>query len=267
MISLKRNSKGNLMPASGKRVRTSSIYQPGQATDFEISRTAFSDFLKCPRDFYLNKVLGLKEPSMPSWPLNSTVDALYKKEFDVCREKQVPHRLMWKNQLPHVVPFKHEKMDEWRDALRGGIKNRYKGTNIILKGGIDDAWLNTQDSSIIIVDYKSQAKAKLETSEYFEDVFHQDYAIQLDFYNYLFREAGFKMNDTAYILVANANKDKSAFDGCLTFEEAFIPYKWDADWIPDKVDQMLDVLNSSSIPDENPYCELCAYNRELKNLL
>ena len=54
---------------------------------------------------------------------------------------------------------------------------------------------------------------------------------------------------------------------CLTFEEAFIPYKWDADWIPDKVDQMLDVLNSSSIPDENPYCELCAYNRELKNLL
>ena len=69
MISLKRNSKGNLMPASGKRVRAYSIYQPGQETDFEISRTAFSDFLKCPRDFYLKRC---DDGSISNYPIRWT---------------------------------------------------------------------------------------------------------------------------------------------------------------------------------------------------
>ena len=37
MIDLKRNSKKELVPATGKRVRASSIYKPNQSDDFEIS--------------------------------------------------------------------------------------------------------------------------------------------------------------------------------------------------------------------------------------
>jgi len=38
MVSLKRNSKLELVEATGKRTRSSSIYTPGQLDDFKISR-------------------------------------------------------------------------------------------------------------------------------------------------------------------------------------------------------------------------------------
>ena len=82
MISLKRNSKGELVPATGRRSTDRSSYKPGQKEDFKLSRGKFSDFLSCPRCFYMDRVLGLAEPGMPGWSLNSATDELLKKEFD-----------------------------------------------------------------------------------------------------------------------------------------------------------------------------------------
>ena len=93
MISLKRNSAGTLIPASGVRSREISIYKPNQTEDFKVSRSKFSDFLTCSRCFYLDRVRGLDEPGMPGWALNSATDELLKREFDICRENQRPHRL------------------------------------------------------------------------------------------------------------------------------------------------------------------------------
>ena len=92
MISVKRNSKGVLVRATGLRSRDSSIYVPKQTEPFRISRSKFNDFLTCKRCFYLDRVKGLVSPSMPGWTLNETTDVLLKKEFDLCREKQIPHR-------------------------------------------------------------------------------------------------------------------------------------------------------------------------------
>ena len=44
MIDLKRNTKKELVPATGIRTRASSIYKPNQSDDFKISRGKFSDF-------------------------------------------------------------------------------------------------------------------------------------------------------------------------------------------------------------------------------
>ena len=52
MISLKRNGKLELVPASGKRSRKSSTYTPNQTEQFRISRGKFNDFLTCPRCFF-----------------------------------------------------------------------------------------------------------------------------------------------------------------------------------------------------------------------
>ena len=104
MIDLKRNSKKELVPATGKRVREFSIYTPHQEKDFKISRGKFSDFLTCPKCFYLDRVGGLDSPGTPGWTLNETTDLLLKKEFDICREQQIPHRLFKENGLEHLVP-------------------------------------------------------------------------------------------------------------------------------------------------------------------
>ena len=65
------------------RTRKTSIYDKKSNTPFKISRSKFFNFLSCKRCFYLDRVKGLKEPSMPGWALNSAVDDLLKKEFDI----------------------------------------------------------------------------------------------------------------------------------------------------------------------------------------
>ena len=56
------------------------------------------------------------------------------KEFDLCREKQIAHRIFERNNLNHVVPFQHDDIDKWRDSLHHGLKIQFKDTNIILLG-------------------------------------------------------------------------------------------------------------------------------------
>ena len=93
MIDLKRNSKKELVLATRIRSCSSSIYKSNQSEDFKISRGKFSNFLTCPRCFYLDRVVGLDPPGTPGWSLNDTTDHLLKKEFDDCRNSQTPHQL------------------------------------------------------------------------------------------------------------------------------------------------------------------------------
>ena len=135
MISLKRNTKLELIPAQGVRVRKNSIYQPNQSEQFRISRGKFNDFLLCKRCFYYDRVLGLVYPDLPGWSLNETTDRLLKKEFDDCRAKQIPHRIFIENNKNTWVPFDHPEMDKWRDSLHHGLQYEFK--NILLTGGVD----------------------------------------------------------------------------------------------------------------------------------
>ena len=268
MISLKRNAKLELVAATGLRTRASSIYKPNQSEDFKISRSKFEDFLKCPRCFYLDRVKGLVSPQMPGWTLNETTDLLLKKEFDLCREEQIPHRLLIENKLEHIVPFKHEEMDRWRDSLRHGLMTRFDATNIILSGGIDDIWQDTKTKDLIVVDYKSQASSHLvETDSYLKSGWHQGYKNQMDFYNYLLNSMGFKTSDTSYFLVVNANRSAEGFNGVMEFSETLIPYKHDTSWIEGKAYEMITCMNSSKVPKNNPSCEGCAYTRQVFNLI
>ena len=87
------------------RTRRTSIYDKKSNTPFKISRSKFFNFMSCKRCFYLDRVKGLKEPSMPGWALNVAVDELLKKEFDQYRKEQKPHPIMVKHKL-NFVPYK-----------------------------------------------------------------------------------------------------------------------------------------------------------------
>jgi len=56
MVSIKKNTHGELKEATGLRTRKSSIYTPGQNETFKISRSKFSTFMDCKRCFYLDRV-------------------------------------------------------------------------------------------------------------------------------------------------------------------------------------------------------------------
>jgi len=260
VISLKRNSKGALVNATGLRSRDSSIYVPGQTDLFKISRSKFNDFLACERCFYLDRVRGLVSPATPGWSLNETTDVLLKKEFDLCREKQVPHRIFEEFGLDGVVPFKHEDLDVWRDSLHGGLRYQVENSNIVLHGGVDDVWFNQIEEKIIVVDYKSQANSRpVTTYGYLAGVHHQGYKVQLDVYAYLLIKMGFDVSQVGYFYVCNADRSAIAFNGQMMFYETLVPYEWNIDWIDSKVREMIGVLNSHDIPERNLSCENCAY--------
>ena len=165
--------------------------------------------------------------------------------------------------LNHIVPLLHKDLDKWRDSLRHGLSIRFQDSNIILSGGVDDIWQDIKTGKLIIADYKSQANNKsLEPWAYLSDVYHEGYKIQMDFYGYLLSEMGHDVSDTFYFLICNANRKADGFFGKLDFEEVLVPYKWNAQWIPEKVSEMIGCMNSEEIPDPNVACKNCAYARQ-----
>ncbi|MDD3472524.1 MAG: PD-(D/E)XK nuclease family protein, partial [Syntrophaceae bacterium] len=139
---------------TGKRIRN--LFDPKSSAPFKLSRTKIDLFLSCPRCFYVDRRLGVGQPPGYPFSLNSAVDALLKREFDTYRANQKTHPLM-KSFSIDAVPFQHEKIDEWRDALRKGITYLHKPTNFIVTGAIDDVWINP-NGDLLIVDYKSTSK-------------------------------------------------------------------------------------------------------------
>ena len=137
--------------AKGFRTRKNSFYQKDSEKPFTISRSKFSNFIDCPRCFYLDRVKGLKEPSMPGWALNSAVDDLLKKEFDKHRKEKTPHPIMKEYKL-NFIPYDHPEIDKWRQSLSSGISYLDKETNLIIKGGIDDVWYDLDKEELVVVD-------------------------------------------------------------------------------------------------------------------
>ena len=274
MISLKRNSKKELVKATGITTQKWRIYSPNQNKDFILSRSRFDEFMDCPRCFYLKTNKGFMSPSTPGWTLNTLTDTLLKKEFDECRKKQEPHRIMLENKLNHLVPYKSEiikdkngndklLLDEWRDSIHYGLKYRFKDTNIILQGGIDDVWFNTKTEELIIADYKSQHKKDGVSQEtYFDDPYKDSYKRQLDYYAYLLNGMGYKVSSDAYLYICNAKEIDEGFHGKMLFDEVLIHYKIKTDYLETEIQKMIDTMNSENIPNSHESCENCAYARQ-----
>jgi len=219
-------------------------------------------FLECPRCFYLDRKLGLAKPDMPGWPLNSAVDQLLKKEFDLLRKKGQSHTLMKKYKID-AVPFSHPDLAEWRDD-----NYQYKGacvfhqpTNLEVCGIIDDVWIN-KNKELIIVDYKATS-TKNDIS--LEDEYKQGYKRQMEIYQWIFCQLGFKVSNIGYFVFANADKGRPKFDGKLEFEVSIIPYQGDGSWIESCLADIKKCLDSDNIPDSGANCQHCAYRRLIKN--
>ena len=281
MIDLKRNSKGEFVEATGLNSQAWRIYKPNQKKDFPISRSGFEDFKKCPRCFYLKIVKGFQEPGMPQFKLNELTDTLLKKEFDQCRKDQKPHRKFIEKGLDHIVPYdagltiiKNSKgeekklplIDVWRDAKHHGLKRRFKDTNIILRGGIDDVWFNKKTKELIVVDYKSQASSKeVSQDTYFpKGGFHDSYKTQLNFYAYLIKGLNlkYKISDDSYLYVVNGLEVEKGFNGKIIFSETLIHHKVETDYLDGEIQEMINAINSNKIPTSNNSCKNCAYSRQ-----
>ncbi|HVV15490.1 MAG TPA: PD-(D/E)XK nuclease family protein [Candidatus Paceibacterota bacterium] len=240
----------------------SQYYKPNRKPDYNyggpkwtLSRSKIDLFLDCQRCFYLDNKLGVARPPGFPFNLNSAVDALLKKELDAHRAKGTQHPLAKAYGLD-AVPLAHEKMDEWRDALRHGVQWLHKETGLLVRGGVDDIWV-TPDGELIVIDYKATSKdGRIES---LDEEWHKGYKRQLEVYQWLLRQNGFKVSDMGYWFYANATKDREAFDGKLDFELTLVPYKGSTDWVEGTLLALKKCLDSGEIPPAGADCDYCRY--------
>lgn len=236
--------------------RTRNLYVKNSKDVFRLSRGKIDDFLTCPRCFYLDRKLGVAQPPGFPFSLNSAVDKLLKIEFDVHRANGTSHPLMTHYGVD-AIPLAHEKIDEWRDALRGGITFPIDNTNVIITGGIDDIWV-TPDKELIIVDYKATSK---EDEVTLDAEWQSGYKRQMEIYQWLFRKNGFKVSKTGYFVYCNGNTDKKSFDAKLEFVIKLLPYVGDDSWVEGTIFDAIECLKSDKMPEHGQDCDFCKYRK------
>jgi len=234
--------------------RTKYLFNPKSKEPHRLSRSKIDLFVQCPRCFYFEQRLGVPRPSSFPLTLNNAVDALMKKEFDIHRVKKTTHPLMDKYGID-AVPFDDERMEEWRDAMKRGISFLHEKTNLVFRGGVDDVWVKP-DGELIIVDYKATSKEEEIT---LDDEWKQQYKRQMEIYQWLFRQNGFKVSDTGYFVYVNGKTDRKAFDGKLEFDVTIIPHVGKTGWIEGVVTDLHACLISDELPPVNDECDYCAY--------
>ena len=231
------------------------LYNPKSKFPYKLSRSKIDLFLECPRCFYMDRVLGVSRPQFPSFSLNSAVDALLKKEFDLLRKKGEAHELMKKYKID-AIPFSHKDLGIWRDNFKGK-EYLHEGTNLLITGAIDDIWINPKDE-LHIVDYKATST---EAEISLEDKYKQSYKKQVEVYQWIFKKSGFNINDTAYFVFANAGKGREKFDGRLEFALSIIAHKGNSSWVEPVIFEIKRTLDSKKVPDSSDTCEYCNYRK------
>ena len=235
--------------------KSNNIFDPKSDKPFKISRSKIDLFVECPQCFYLDRRLGVGRPPGFPFTLNSAVEALLKKEYDLHRKEKTPHTLIEEFGID-AIPYQHKDIDTWRNTFKG-MEYLDPETNLLITGAIDDIWVNPK-GEVIIVDYKATSK----TSEVNLDAEWQNgYKRQMEIYQWLFKKNGFKVSPTGYFVYCNGDVGKPYFDKKLEFDIKVIPYTGDDSWIEGTLKDIKKCLMSDKIPEMDPDCDYCNYRK------
>ncbi len=234
--------------------RTRNVYDPASSASFKISRSKIELFIDCPRCFYLDRRLGIGRPPGFPFNLNSAVDKLLKKEFDILREKGQSHPLIEKYGVD-AVPAKHSQLDVWRENFKG-VEYFHEPTNLMLTGAIDDLWINSK-GQYIVVDYK--ATSKNEDIVALDKDWHDGYKRQMEIYQWLLRHNGLTVSDTGYFVYCNGKTDNDKFDARLEFDITLIGYTGKDSWVEQAVFDLHKCLQGDNAPAAAEGCDYCGY--------
>lgn len=241
--------------------RTKGLYDPGSPEPFKLSRSKIDLFLSCPRCFYFDRRLGVARPPGFPFALNSAVDHLLKLEFDIHRANGTKHPLIEKYGVD-AQPAAHADLDKWRHNFTG-VQYLHKPTNLLIFGAIDDLWINSK-GEYIVVDYKSTSKSE-EITELNKD-WQDGYKRQMEVYQWLLRQNGYKVSSTGYFVYCNGQTDRKAFDGKLEFDVTLIAYEGDDSWVEGAVANAHKCLQSDECPESGEDCDYCAYHKVVSQI-
>lgn len=227
----------------------------------KLSRTKIELFCECPRCFILDQKFNVKRPGGPPFTLNLAIDALWKKEFDRYRAEQKPHPTLLAHGL-NIVPFQHESIDDWRNNRRG-VQFLHEATQFLVYGAPDEICINPE-GELVVVDVKATSK----TTEINLDADWQiSYKRQMEIYQWLLRQNGFKVAKRGYFVYCNGKKTEASSGCSLAFDVFVLPYDGDDSWIESKILEIKSVMDADLIPASTPGCKYCRYHQTASQVL
>ena len=232
-----------------------------------LSRSAWDEFIKCKRCFYISRKLGIRPISFPGYPINSKVDSLLKNEFDFYRKKDEPHQIFIKNNL-NFVPLKldEQKLKDFRNN-RKGVRAQSTKTKFEIFGAVDDLWLNKDTNEVVVVDYKATSNKKELNYVNSDKAYHKSYLRQLDFYAYLLELNEYKIFKTGYWVLCNAGRsDQNFFESKLNFKIDLLSYNINTSYIEETLVELEKCFNSEKVPFSNSFCDTCRWQKETKKI-
>jgi PD-(D/E)XK nuclease superfamily len=227
----------------------------------KLSRTKIELFCQCPCCFYLDRKCGIGRPPSLPFTLNNAVDALWKKEFDHYRSQGKPHPVMVAHGID-AIPFQHECLDAWRSNFRGVIF-LHEPTQFLVSGAPDEIWITPQ-GNLIVVDVKATSKA---SEVNLDAAWQMGYKRQMEIYQWLLRQNGFKVSSRGYFVYCNGKRDEPSSGTLLAFDVSIIPYDGGDSWIEPKLHEIRACLTSDEIPTPSSDCQLCSYRLSIDQLL
>lgn len=213
----------------------------------KLSRSKIELLFECPRCFWLYVGKGIARPFGAPYTINNAIDFLLKQEFDEHRRSGTPHPLIQREGID-AIPFNHPEIDKWRHNFTG-IQYHHSATDFLVFGAVDDIWVDSK-GNLIVVDYKASG-AK-------EGELYDSYKRQMEVYQWLLRQTGFKVLDRGYFVYCRVNKDDGFEDGQLSFDVKVQPYDGKADWIEEKLIEAKSILDGK-LPKPNENCIYCKY--------
>lgn len=213
----------------------------------KLSRSKIELLFDCPRCFWLYAGKRIARPFGAPYTINNAVDFLLKQEFDEHRKNGTAHYLIEREGID-AVPFMHEDIDKWRQNFTG-IQFYHKPTDFLVFGAVDDIWVDS-NGNLIVVDYKASG-AK-------EGELYDSYKRQMEVYQWILRQNGFKVLDRGYFVYCRVNKSNGFHDGKLSFDIKVQPYDGDTSWVEDKILEAKRVLDGE-MPERAEGCTYCQF--------
>jgi CRISPR/Cas system-associated exonuclease Cas4 (RecB family) len=117
-------------------------------------------------------------------------------------------------------------------------------------------WIDLDTDELVVVDYKS-------TSSKDEVNLNKDWQIsykrQMEFYQWLLRQNGFKVSNDGYFVYCNGVKDKDSFDEVLEFRVKVLHYEGNDSWVKPTILQIREIISNDKTPDSDDECSTCSY--------
>jgi hypothetical protein len=247
-------------------------FDPGNPSPYELSRSRIENFVRCKACFYLRQVKGIKFPSIPGFNLNEATDVLLKRYFDVYREKQTTPAILKIVGLGGFVPYQHPDFEKWTQSLHFGAEGRFhhvdSHTNILVGGGIDDIWVDSDSGELHVVDYKSTSRKTSKKEISLDDKWKAAYKRQMDLYVWIMMSRGMPVSKRGYFLYVDGDRF-SEYDfivedtAWMRMNLTLHNYDVDFSWIRGALSSIKDTLSLDRCP---PHSEECEYGRFIDDL-